>query len=704
MTVAPEPQRRQWSRGTPPDKGPGNLPLYLCMVLFVAGFGAVGSKLFILQVRDAETYKLLARRQSEMRLALHAERGTVSDRTGKIIVSSARCWSFGADLSSVDNRDSLAATFATVFGKPRKEYLDKMQATDGRFVWLERGVDDQLAQRLESESDGGLVRLREPQRRYERELGAQLIGGTNVDNEGISGLELTYDSVLSGLPGFVMLERDGIGRRRPDVDLPHLSPVQGEDLVLTIDATFQSVVEEELANGVRAAQADAGTAVMLDPHTGEILAMASYTAGTSAHRDVTDHAAQRCRAVTDVFEPGSTFKIVATAAALEDNLVHEDEHFYAEQGTYHLYDATITDAHAMGDLSFADAVAQSSNICFAKLALRFRRENFYKYVRDFGFGIPTGIDLPGEVRGNIVKPDQSTASSQMFNAFGYGVDVTPLQLAAAYGAIANGGVLMRPFIVKEHRNTRGEIISSFKPQVVRRVVSEQTAKRVTALLCGVVEHGTGTEAKLASYRVAGKTGTSQQLVGGAYSKSKYAASFVGYFPAENPDVVLLVTLDAPRNGYYGGAVAAPVFRQIAQRVASSPSHLHMVVNGTPTPAPSTHSLVVPDLRYLSVSAAERTARASGFTIQQSGSGELIVQQTPPAGSPVGSDGVVRVTLSPMANAAGVPDARGLTMRQAVNMFSQQRIPVRVVGSGLVAMQTCPSTSRDTAWTLVGTVQ
>jgi membrane peptidoglycan carboxypeptidase len=279
-----------------------------------------------------------------------------------------------------------------------------------------------------------------------------------------------------------------------------------------------------------------------------------------------------------------------------------------------------------------------------------------------------------------------------------------LQLASAYAAIANGGVLMKPFIVKEFRNTNGETISRIAPQMVRRVVSEETAKRVTALLCGVVDHGTGTEARLASYRVAGKTGTSQQLVGGAYSKSKYSASFVGYFPAENPDVVLLVTLDAPRNGYYGGAVAAPVFRQIAQRVASSPSHLRMVDGNVPVMQASTKTSMTPDLRFLSIATAERRAIASGLTLRHSGSGELVVAQDPAAGSPAGSDGIVRVVLSTNATSVGVPDARGLSMRQAVNLFSQQRIPVRVVGSGLVAMQTCPSTTRDTAWTLVGTVQ
>lgn len=701
MTTGPEPQRRQWTRNAPPERGPGNASLYVCLVLFVLGFGAVASKLFILQVRDAETYKLLARKQSEMRLTVHAERGTISDRNGRIIVSSARCWSFGADLAEVTDRDALAGALAKVLNKTKQEYLDRMNVPDGRFVWLERGVDEQKAQLLEGLNDAGLVRLREPQRRYEQDLAGQIVGGTNIDNEGISGLELVYDSVLSGLPGFTMLTRDGLGRRRPDVDLPHVAPTQGEDLTLTIDATFQSALEEELQHGVELAQADAGTAVMLDPRTGEVLAMASCPKARTDRGSTVDQAALRCRAVTDVFEPGSTFKLVAASAALEDGLVREDEKFYAERGEYHIYDAVITDTHPLGELTFADAVAQSSNICFAKLALRFKREKLYKYVRDFGFGIPTGIDLPGEVRGDIVKPEQSTVNTQMFNAFGYGVAVTPLQLAAAYGAIANKGVLMRPFIVKERRNTKGEVMMRVKPQVVRRVVSEQTAQRMTALLCGVVEHGTGTEASLASFKVAGKTGTSQQLVGGTYSKSKYSSSFVGFFPADHPEVVLLVTLDAPRNGYYGGAVAAPVFRKVAQRIVSSPSHLDMAKGHESAPAAAGTGVVVPDLRYLSAASASRIARAGGFTVQQEGTGALVVKQSPEPGS-ICTTAIVRLTLA-ASSAGAVPDARGLSMRQAVNLFASQRIPVRVLGSGMVAQQTHVN-ERDSAWTLVGSVQ
>ncbi|HZV12494.1 MAG TPA: penicillin-binding transpeptidase domain-containing protein, partial [Candidatus Kapabacteria bacterium] len=381
--------------------------------------------------------------------------------------------------------------------------------------------------------------------------------------------------------------------------------------------------------------------------------------------------------------------------------------FYAENGSYHYQDVTITDSHPLGEITFADAIAQSSNICFAKLSQRFHADKFYKYIRDFGFGIPTGIDLPGEVRGDIPKPDEYTTVTQVFNAFGYGVTVTPLQLACAYGAIANGGVLMKPYIVKECIGADGKCVEAGKPQAIRRVVSQGTATEMTKLFCGVVQHGTGTLARLASIQVAGKTGTSQQVEGGKYSKEKYSASFVGYFPAEDPQIVLLVVLDAPKNGYYGGSVSAPIFRNIAAQVITTRSYHAQLPEFVAQAGSNSQKVCVPDVRYLGAESAKQMLGECGLKFGCEGSGDIVVSQSPAAGTYVNENTQVSVALAPGGHEpdTGAPNAVGLTVRQAVNLFASQGIPVRVVGSGRIERQLPPSTTatQNVAWTLYGTV-
>jgi len=652
-----------------------NIPLYIFLICSLIGFAAVGVRLAIVQIRDAGMYKLLAEKQSQLRVTLHAERGMILDRNGHTIVTSVRAWSFGADPSQIQDARSVASVFSGVFGKPSADYIQKLSDHDERFVWLERGVDDKRAALLEKVTDPGLIRLHEPERKYEMPLAEQVIGNTNVDNEGIGGVELAYDSLLRGSDGFVVLDRDGLGRRRPDEGMPQLPPVAGENLVLTIDAMYQDIVESELTAGVERAQAEAGTAVMLDPHTGAILAMAETVSKEVRDSGAQQMAALRNRAVTDVFEPGSTFKIVSAAAALEENLVKPDERFYAENGAYHWQNCTITDAHPLGEITFADALAQSSNICFAKLSQRFRPPVFFKYLRDFGFGIPTGVDLPGEVRGSVRKPEDYTPTTQAFNAFGYGVTVTPLQLACAYAAIANGGILMKPYIVAERIGAGGKILMQSKPEEVRRVVSTGTASEMTALLCGVVEHGTGTLAQLTSMHVAGKTGTSQQVEGGEYSKSKYSASFAGYFPAENPQIVLLVVLDAPKNGYYGGSVSAPIFRAIASRVVSSQS-FH---NGAA--APST------------IVCNQQEAENSAGAVLSAGNSSNVSYKN--------------CTTAPMMKTLGgtAPDVRGMTVRRAEAVFASAGIRVRLLGSGIISREEPPAHEDSRAeWMLYGSIE
>jgi len=703
----------------------GNAVLYSFLLFCLTGYAFVGARLATLQIRDAGKYKLLAKKQSELRVVLHAERGKILDRSGKTLVTSVRAWSYGADPAelSADTKDKqhIAETFARVFGKSAGEYLQKLNTSDARFVWLERCVDEQKAAQLEGLSDPGIVRLHEPQRRYEEALAEQVIGTTNIDNEGISGIELEYDSLLHGTDGFVVLDRDGLGRKRPDEGLPQIHPSSGENLVLTIDATYQNIVENELKSGVKKVGAEAGTAVMMNPRTGEILAMATYlarhadSAGVYPSEELLQ-SEKRNRAITDMFEPGSTFKLVEACAALEEGAVKPDEHFYAENGTYQYQNVSITDSHPLGEITFADAVAQSSNICFAKLSQRFHPAAFYKYIRDFGFGIPTEVDIPGEVRGDVPKPEQYTTTTQAFNAFGYGLTVTPLQLTCAYAAIANGGVLMKPYVVAERIGVDGERMEKTEPQIIRRVVSRETASEMTVLLRGVVEHGTGILAQVPSLRIAGKTGTSQKVEDGTYSKEKYSASFVGYFPAEDPQIVLLIVLDAPKNGYYGGSVAAPIFKNIASRIIVSQSFLASREIQRPrdalpklpvvTHGKNSESIPMPDIRYMNFTSADRLLGSCGLHIEKQNSGEFVENTDPPAGCCVatGATVVVHLSESGKPNNSTPPDARGLTVRQAMNLFASYGIATRVIGSGKIVNQSPPAAKDNCAeWTLYGSV-
>jgi membrane peptidoglycan carboxypeptidase len=402
----------------------------------------------------------------------------------------------------------------------------------------------------------------------------------------------------------------------------------------------------------------------------------------------------RIRAITDTYEPGSTMKAITAAAAIEEGVVDAEEAIDGEGGVMQLGNYTIRDDHPVAEMNFRTAFEQSSNVAFAKIAGLLPAPRFYKYVRDFGFGIVSGIDLGGEARGDVKKPNDFTEGTQQFMAFGYQLAVTPLQIVTAYAAIANGGIMMKPHLLKRRLDREGSVVEEIEPQEIRRVVSGETAAAVRDLLVGVVEKGTGGAARIPGLRIAGKTGTAQQLFDGAYSKEKYNASFAGFFPADDPKVALLVLLDSPTNGYYGGQVAAPIFREIARRVVNASMH------GSETelriasreqdqrqavPMAASETIAVPDLRGVELESARRVAERYGLRVMARGNGGLVVAQEPAPRASVELRGVV--TLVTGATPARMPDVRGMSVRRAVNLLNAGRIRPRIIGSGRVATQT-----------------
>lgn len=662
-------------------------------------FAAVVVRLVQIQIIESGRYKDIARRQYEVKVPLLAARGNIYDRNGKTLVSNATAVSYAADPKMAGaHAAAIAERFAGVFGDANRElYLARLRRKDSRFVWLERRANPQTVSLIRPQQFNGLIQLAEPQRIYHYEhVAAQVLGLTDVDNNGLSGIELQYDAYLRGRDGYMILQRDGLGRTRPAADYPRVEPVNGNSIVLTLDLDCQAIAEEELRRGIERNKALAGTVVMLDPATGEILAMASFPGVNPARYRVADSAALRNRAVTDLFEPGSLFKIVTAAAALEYRLVSSDQKFYAENGVYRVKGRPqpISDVHKYGLLTLREAIEYSSNIVMAKISEVIGAERLYTTARNFGFGTRTGIELPGEAAGVLKKPNQWSRTTLNSMAFGYEVSVTPLQLAAAYAAIANGGVLMKPYIVKHIINERNEIIFASRPEMIRRVVSRATADSVRSFLRGVVERGTAMNSNTPVVPIAGKTGTTRQLVEGKYSTESYRASFVGIFPADEPRIVCLVVLDSPRSlGYYGAYTSAPIVKDIAEKVATTSATL---ARARTTDAPGTARLVAaPDVRMLPIADAEATLSSFDLEIERIGDGAIVAQQIPAPGTKLTRGATVRLTTADVRTnlARGsviVPDLRGLSLRRALTRLTLSGLDAYVEGSGVVVEQSIPA--------------
>ncbi len=614
-------------------------------VIIVVLFIVVGGRLAQIQIVDSQKYRKIAQRQYQSKIILPAERGLLYDCNGGVIASNSTLISFAADPQiAAEDAKAIANKFSKYFGKPRNYYLEKLQS-DLRFVWLERQVDAKYLQNINPKKDTGIVVRYEPKRLYFHDhIAGQLVGTTNIDNQGLAGIEQEFDNQLQGVDGYVIFQRDGLGRARPSVDYPRVEPVHGHNIYLTIDMKIQSFAEKELKKGVEQNKAERGLVVILHPKTGEVLALAQYPNVDPNNFGKYQLQDQRLRAVTDLFEPGSIFKIVTASAALESGLVSPEKLFYAENGTYIVHvtptkTRPIVDTHKEKWITFKESMEKSSNIVMAKVSDIIGSERFYKTARDFGFGIPTNIDYPGEVKGVLKKPMEWSATTLNTMAFGYEVGATPIQIAAAYAAIANDGILMRPYIFKKETDASGRIVKESQPQQIRRVVSSKTVRTLIDLFEGVVERGTGTPAKIPGVRIAGKTGTSKKFIEGHYEGGNYIASFVGFFPSDNPEIVCLVMLDNPRgSSYYGGTTSAPVFRAIAEQIIN------------------TTEFVAPQRKF-----AADTMKINEPVKENAG-----------------------MILSP---AGVIPDVRGRSVRQAVSILKDRKLQAIVNGSGIVRDQT-----------------
>jgi cell division protein FtsI (penicillin-binding protein 3) len=661
------------------------------ILIFSFLFAIVIGRLFWVQVMDAAKYREEAKRQYESRIELRAERGSFFDRHGRDVAVMTRTTSFAVDPTMIERPQLVAHVLSQATNDSASTYLSRIRSAKGRFVWLERGVRTVLYPELDTLKDAGLIRAMEPQREFlYGPVAAQLIGTTDIDNNGLTGLELQYDRMLRGKSGFVIMQRDGRGGLRPGVDPERQAPENGHALKLTLDIEFQRVVEQELRRGVRETDAASGIVAAVDPRTGEILAMASMPTFDPNRLDRASRDAIRVRAITDQYEPGSTMKAITAAALLEEGLMRPDDRVNGLGGSLAIGGQTIRDDHPLGDTTFKGALEQSSNVVFATASKRLDDRVFYKYVRDFGFGIPTGIDLPGEIRGVLKRPDRFTETTKPYMAFGYELSATTLQMLMAYAAIANNGVLMEPHCVRAIVSPDGAVVKEIKPQRVRQVISEATARSLTAMLVGVVENGTGHNARIPGVRIAGKTGTAQQLVEGQYSRESYTASFIGYYPADAPRVCMIVMLDRPRSSIYGGSTAAPIFRRIVQKTMTM-LNLDDATQRSIAASADADTVVVPDIRGLRPLTADSVLRRLGLYLDDPADTGIVLTQSPQPGLRIERGSAVKAH-APRQRSGMRPDVKGLTLRRAITVLHDAGYTVHVRGSGRVVQQNWQGTA------------
>lgn len=651
----------------------------------LAFFTLVCLRLAQVQIVQSERFTDAADNQYKRPVGLPALRGALLDRNSNPIASSTMFVTVEANPRNVGNHAAaLARSLSRITGKPASHYLALLKkGSKGKYALLERGLKTQAVQNFHLDTLKGVTFTDRSTRVYHSGIVAgQLLGMTNEADSGIAGIEKGFNEMLSGTDGRMVYQAVGRTSRAVSVDYERVDPRSGNAIVLTIDLLLQQIAESELERGVKENAAEGGIVVMLEPHTGEILALAQYPRVNPANFGNASRENQKLRAVTDMVEPGSVFKIVTAAAALENGLVSPGRKFFAENGVYNVYmkgqrrPRVIKDVHKYGTLTFREAMEYSSNIVMAKTSDIIGNEKLYTMARDFGFGTKTGTDIPAEIGGRLFKPMQWSAPTRHSLSYGYEVGVTPIQIAAAYAAIANGGVLTKPFILKKEIDPENNVVRETEPTPVRRVVSEETAAILTSFLEGVVERGTATSAKIPGIRIAGKTGTSKRLVNGKYEGSEYTASFVGFFPVDAPKVVCLVMLDKPRGiNYYGGTTSAPIFREIVKRIVVSsdnyaipvaadilppaePARTREEQNAVSEPGERRSAKtvgddrhIVPDVRGLSKRKAISLLRDEKFQPVVYGSG-VVVSQIPSPGEPVSSGRVIKLTCEPKTSNPG----------------------------------------------------
>jgi cell division protein FtsI (penicillin-binding protein 3) len=630
--------------------------IFISCLLFICFVFIVG-RMFQLQVLKKEQLYKMAAQQHHVQIPLVPKRGTVYDQKENELAVSIEVDSVYADARKVVEVEKATHHLTSILQIDQEE-LKRRLKSHRSFEWIQRKISPKEFDEIKVLRLPGIYFIKENRRFYPNsKLAAHVIGFVGLDSKGLEGVEFQYDALLNGENIVFTMERDAMGREIAMGEVPFEKEDHHRNIFLTLDKHIQHVAETELSRSVEKWGAKGGMVIAMDPPTGKLLAMASYPFFNPNQFIQYRSRNWRNRAICDTFEPGSLFKAFLAAAVLEEKVVRPSDSFFCENGAYTVYDRTIHDHSKHGWLTFQQIIKFSSNIGASKVGEKMGKERFYRYISEFGFGEKTRIDLPGEAKGIVHHPRYWPPVALDTISFGQGISVTGIQLATALSAIANGGFLMKPYVVERITNDKGETVQSFQPEMVRKVISEETVKKMAVLLRATTEKGgTGEEAVPTGYEIAGKTGTAQKvdtLLGG-YSENRYTSGFMGFAPADDPKLVLLVVIDEPQGSDFGGVVAAPVFKAIMEKVLPYLNVLPkgtLIVRNEPDSFPKKEALraepltdgvkmgrgvervVMPDLTGLSMRNALSRIEGNGLIIKFSGNGK-VVEQIPRAGTVV----------------------------------------------------------------------
>jgi len=689
--------------------------LYLLMGMLCFWVLAIAGRLVQLQVVEYGEFAQRAQRQQQRTIEVAPKRGVIYDRNGQELAMSVRVDSVFAVPSEIPDQATAASLLANVLGTDSEDILTRLKSSRA-FCWIARKLDAPTADRIRALNLRGIYFQKESKRFYpNRELAAQALGYVGLDDEGLGGIERSYDAKLRGAPGKMLISLDA---RRRWFGRVEREPEPGQSLVLTLDEKIQYIAERELEAAMQQTHAEAGTIIVQDPHTGEILALASRPTFNPNTFQKAQPEALKNRAVSDVYEPGSTFKIVTLAAALEEKLAQPDEVIDCQMGSITLSGVRIRDHKAFGMLTVPQILIYSSDVGAIKLGLRLGEERFDRYIRAFGFGSQTGVELPGETRGLARPVNRWSKVSIGAISMGQEIGISPVQLVSMVSTIANDGVRMPPRLVRDVAAPGTPLQNvSFQPAGGRRVISTLTAAEMKKAMQRVVLEGTGRRAILDGYTVGGKTGTAQKIdpATRSYSRWKHVASFAGFAPVNNPAITVAVILDSPVGLHEGGQVSAPVFQRVTQQVLAYLNVPHdveprsvrnrellqaaakvddaEVAEGSPDrlgwdlpqaetqPAPQTQVATAPakDANAQLLPAAVHTAQA-------------LPPVAPPLQAPAAPSSNGTVVLD-VEKGVVVPSLIGKPLREAIELAQESGIELEVMGSGVARAQAPPPGTR-----------
>ncbi|PWB75329.1 hypothetical protein C3F09_02910 [candidate division GN15 bacterium] len=658
--------------------------IFILVILF---FAAAVARLIHLQVYEHDRYSSIVEKQSSGRVSIPAERGLIYDRNGRLVAKNV----IGSSLYAYPSDDAQLRAAGAFLDKylhlTPGEAITKYKLDVDRFRWIKRRLNDAEAKQLEKMTVPGLYLRYESQREYPfGTVGKQILGFTDIDNIGQSGFELYYDSLLTGKNGFADIRRDGLNKTYRIKEEALVKPLAGNSLVLTVDWRMQDIVEEELRKAVDTFGAQRGMAVFVDCNTGDIVSIAHYDPSDEDREKPT-----KLRALNDQFEPGSVFKVFTAAGVFDAGIVDFNRRMDCENGAWRLKGHTLHDDKKHGMLTFREIIELSSNIGIAKWAIEVDGDDMFKVYKRFGFGKRLRCGLPGEASGRLVPPGKWSDYNIAAAAMGHSIAVTPLQLASAMAAVANGGDLLRPHVILGHVDAEGRVRRDIDRPVINRVVQNASLDSLKAFLRGVVERGTAKVVNSEVVSIAGKTGTAQlpDTVNKVYFQNKFVATFAGFFPAENPTIAGAVILIDPQPIHYGGLTSGPAFRRIAERYALVNAGLLSFPEKSfdEKDRPTDSTTTAPNLVGASQEFAQELAEERGVALRTTAAEGTVVWQYPPPGRMVYKGDEMLVAVSqPGDSVMRMPDMTGLGLRKASAFLNFAHVRYAVKGTGRVVSQ------------------